>query len=189
VTFLKKGETLLGVPGGYVTVFQQGIGMRVVLWQALGRIGVKTMSTIQQGSTIPSAAENDDKKEISRRIETAINPVAMNKPDGYGSSETDCGDRIEFSIKVKENVVVEASFEMRGCNFTLDVARASAALVRGKTIREARKATEPEEIDRSLGGLPEHNFHCAEMASDAMAAALRDAAMHVRDPWRKLYRR
>ena len=43
-------------------------------------------------------------------------------------------------------------------------------------------------ISDGLDGLPEPNFHCAEMALRALHAAVQDAYRCAREPWKKLYR-
>ncbi len=107
--------------------------------------------------------------------------------DGYGKRESDCDDTIEIYLAVKDSVVTETSFLVRGCVFTLACARAAAALAKGKVVSGARRETSPQAIEKALGGLPPDNFHAAELASGAMADALEDAAFNAREPWRKIY--
>ncbi len=109
------------------------------------------------------------------------------KPDGYGKQVTECGDTIEIFLTVADGIVADATFEMHGCGFTLACARAVTALAHGKALIDVKEATTPEEIDRILGGLPEHNKHCADLASEAMASAVQSAFTTKREPWRKLY--
>jgi len=114
-------------------------------------------------------------------------PIA--NPDGHGRSETECGDSIEIFLALDAGIVTRAGYRIEGCAFTLVCGRAAAELARGKTLAEARRATRPEEIEAALGGLPEGNRHCAELASEAVAEALIDAAANMREPWKKHYRR
>jgi NifU-like protein involved in Fe-S cluster formation len=111
------------------------------------------------------------------------------EPDGYGRSESDCGDTVEIFVVLDAGVVAEAGYRIQGCAFTLVCGRAAADIVRGKTIAEARRTTRPEHIEAALGGLPEANRHCAELASNAVSEALVDAAANMQEPWKKHYRR
>ena len=115
--------------------------------------------------------------------------LPMAEPDGQGRCESDCGDVVEIFVAVDAGVVTEAGYRIQGCAFTLVCGRAAAELVRGKTLAEARRATRPEQIDAALGGLPEANRHCAELASNAVSEALVDAAANMQEPWKKHYRR
>ena len=53
---------------------------------------------------------------------------------------------------------------------------------------EATLRLTAQDIAEGLDGLPEHNFHCAEMALRALHAAVHDAYRCGREPWKKLYR-
>jgi nitrogen fixation protein NifU and related proteins len=115
--------------------------------------------------------------------------IPMNEPDGYGQCESECGDSVEIFIALDAGVVTDAGYRIQGCAFTLICGRAAASLLRGKTLAEARRTTRPEDIEAALGGLPEANRHCAELASKAVSEALVDAAANMREPWKKHYRR
>jgi NifU-like protein involved in Fe-S cluster formation len=84
--------------------------------------------------------------------------------------------------------VVTVELDVIGCQYTVICARAVCLLAGGKTLAQARRDTTFEAIIAAIENLPEHNHHCATMASQAFADALTEAAMSRRDPWRKLYR-
>ena len=113
----------------------------------------------------------------------------MANPDGYGRCESECGDAVEIFVALDAGVVTDAGYRVSGCAFTLVCGRAAASLLRGKTLAEARRTTRPEDIEAALGGLPEANRHCAELASNAVSEALVDAAANMQEPWKKHYRR
>jgi nitrogen fixation NifU-like protein len=108
--------------------------------------------------------------------------------DGRGKRSSDCGDTIEFFLNIKNDKVTDVRFQINGCNNTLAAARAAAELVHGKPIKEAMRMAAPQEID-AVAMLPEPNKHCANLASDALKDALRNAVVNSREPWRKLYRK
>jgi len=115
--------------------------------------------------------------------------VPGDKPDGYGRVDNECGDSIEFFVRLEGGVVGEVTCGVRGCANVLLCAQTAVLLARGQPLGNARAATAPERILEAAGGaLPEHEQHCAEMASRALAEALADAAASLREPWRRLYR-
>ena len=114
---------------------------------------------------------------------------ALRHPDGVGRRVSDCGDTIEIQIALDKDIIKHVSFTVHGCSFTLVSARAAVALIRGKSLNEARLLATPENIDHALGGLPEHNKHCTELAAEAAWEAMKNAAISAREPWKKLYRK
>jgi nitrogen fixation protein NifU and related proteins len=122
----------------------------------------------------------------SSTLTAASQPIP--NPDGRGWCESECGDLIEIFVRLDAGIVTESGFHIQGCAFTVVCGRVAAALIRGKTISEARRATRPENIEAALGGLPEPNRHCAELAANAVGEALIDAASHMSEPWKKPYR-
>ena len=60
-------------------------------------------------------------------------------------------------------------------------------LADGRTLEDALRLT-AQDIADGLDGLPEHNFHCAELALRALQGAVQDAYRCAREPWKRLYR-
>ena len=108
--------------------------------------------------------------------------------DGYGRDMSDCGDLIEFYLNINGDIVTTVTCRARGCQNTHTSARAAGMLVKNQSIQNAMKLASPENIN-DLVKLPEPNRHCADLASNAMKTALKDAASNAREPWRKLYRK
>ena len=109
--------------------------------------------------------------------------------DGYGRAASDCGDTIELFLKMRDGVIDAARFEISGCSNTLACARAVVALIKDRALGDARRASAAERIVEALPDLPEAARHCADVASAAATAAIGDAAVHQREPWRALYRK
>ncbi len=108
--------------------------------------------------------------------------------DGYGRDMSDCGDLIEFYLNIENDLVSNVTCRVRGCNNAKISARAAGMLVKNQSIQNAMKLASPETIN-DLAKLPEPNRHCADLASNAMKTALKNAASNAREPWRKLYRK
>jgi nitrogen fixation protein NifU and related proteins len=113
----------------------------------------------------------------------------VRKADGHGAAASECGDRVEFFLTVEAGTVEDARADAEGCANTIVCARTACLLVRGKTLAEARRAASAQGLTEALGGLPSELEHLARFVAGAMAAALDDAILVMREPWRKHYRR
>jgi nitrogen fixation protein NifU and related proteins len=82
-----------------------------------------------------------------------------------------CGDTMRLSVRIEKTRIVEARFKAQGCVASIAAGSMLTDLVSGKSIDEAREIT-AEQISDSLGGLPSASFHAAQLAMDALIAAL-----------------
>ena len=134
---------------------------------------------------------NDLKKIYSQKvIDHWINPKnwgIMNEADGYGKITGPCGDTMEFSIKVKDNVITHCTFDTDGCGTTIACASIATELVIGLTLNEARLIDQAFMLD-NCGGLPDESKHCALLAADTLQRTIDDAVSHKSQPWKKFYR-
>ena len=86
-----------------------------------------------------------------------------------------CCDRIRFSIATDGERVTEAGFEADGCGSATAAGSAAVTLARGRGLLEAARIG-AEVIAEELGGLSPGKVHAAELAADALARALGEAA-------------
>ena len=97
---------------------------------------------------------------------------SLEQPDARGgASREGCGDTLEIFLMEEDGRIRSASFETNGCLYTVACANAALTLIEGKTIGEAASIT-PREIADYLETLPEEEFHCAELAVEALRNAL-----------------
>jgi nitrogen fixation NifU-like protein len=82
-----------------------------------------------------------------------------------------CGDVLRFTFKISGDRIVRAQFKAKGCVATIACASALTELVAGKTLKEARKLRRAELI-ACVGELPQASIHAAQLALDALLAAL-----------------
>ncbi len=132
------------------------------------------------------------RKEYSEAvIERWMNPRNQGKlehPDGYGKVTGSCGDTIEIFLRMKGNIISECRWLTDGCGATISCATMATELAQGKTFTKALASVSTDEIVRQLGGLPESNLHCAQLASQALRSALADCLHQKKSPWKKPYR-
>ena len=97
-------------------------------------------------------------------------------PDGHARLTGECGDTVEFFLKVRNGKVEEAAFTIDGCIPAYASVAAAAEMARGRTLRECLGIHQSAIADY-LGGMPEEDRHCALLAARALQKALRQAAV------------
>ena len=112
----------------------------------------------------------------------------MKNYDGYSEKITSsCGDSMWVWLKVKDNVIQNATYVTDICIGAVSSGSMLTEMVKGKRITEALRIS-PDDILRALGGLPENFVHCAVLAEMALKAAIRDYIAYKAAPWERLYR-
>jgi len=95
-------------------------------------------------------------------------------PDAHAIAEIEnpvCGDVIRLSMKFDAGLIAEIRFKAKGCVPAMACGSALTEIVAGKTAGEARKVTK-EDLAHAVGGLPQASSHAAQLALDALSAAL-----------------
>jgi nitrogen fixation NifU-like protein len=82
-----------------------------------------------------------------------------------------CGDVLRLSLKSRAGRITQAQFKAKGCVAAIACGSALTELVVGKTLPEARSLRR-EEVSSAVGGLPQASTHAAQLALDALSAAL-----------------
>ncbi|MGB9005447.1 MAG: iron-sulfur cluster assembly scaffold protein [Candidatus Aminicenantales bacterium] len=113
----------------------------------------------------------------------------METPDGYAKIKGPCGDTMEMFLKVKDDKVTECAFQTDGCGTTIVCGSVATELASGKSFAEALGAVSAAGILKILGGLPEENVHCAQLAAETLRRALADHLYQKSTPWKKNYRK
>jgi len=96
-------------------------------------------------------------------------------PDADATAEIEnpaCGDVLRLSLKSTEGRITEARFKARGCVAAIACGSALTELVVGKTPDQAEDLRR-EDVIAALGSLPQASTHAAQLALDALSAALR----------------
>jgi len=114
---------------------------------------------------------------------------SLENPDGYARVQGTCGDTMEMFVKIKDETIVECSFQTDGCGTTIVCGSAATELAAGKSFLEALGAVSAAEILRVLGGLPESSVHCAQLAAETLRRAMADYLYRKNEPWKKNYRK
>ena len=140
-------------------------------------------------------------EEVERDILVTYGPIVLDhwkhprnlglleNPDGYSSVKGTCGDTMEMSVRVDKDIVVACGFQTDGCGTTMVCGSAASWLATNRTFIEALGAVTSRRILEVLGGLPEADVHCAELAAEMLRRALADYLANKNAPWKSHYRK
>ena len=128
-------------------------------------------------------------QEIDKYRVTPPHLGTIETPDGHARVTGRCGDTMEMFLKMKDDVILQCTFQTDGCGTTIACGSVATELARGKTFTLALASVSAGEILKKLGGLPEEDVHCAQLAAETLRRALADYLYQKRSPWKKHYRR
>ncbi|MBW1764844.1 MAG: iron-sulfur cluster assembly scaffold protein [Deltaproteobacteria bacterium] len=95
----------------------------------------------------------------------------MEDADGFAYRTGSCGESMGIYLKFINQLVEKASYVTDGCASSNICGSFTAEMAIGKSPDELLGIT-PDEITKKAGGLPDHDRHCAELASGVLQAAL-----------------
>jgi nitrogen fixation NifU-like protein len=124
-------------------------------------------------------------------IDHAQNPRnvgSIENADGVAMVTGPCGDTMEIWLRMREEVIKEATFWTDGCGTTIASGSMVTELAKGKTIREAMRISQKDVLD-ALGGLTEESQHCALLAASTLKEAVKDYVAYRNEPWKRAYQR
>ena len=123
-------------------------------------------------------------------INHAMNPrniATMEGADGYARFTGPCGDTMEIFLKIRDDMIAEATFLTDGCGTSIASGSMVTELTKGRRVQEAYRISQKDVLE-NLGGLPEEDEHCALLAASTMRLAVHDYLCSKNQPWKKIYR-
>lgn len=124
-------------------------------------------------------------------IDHAQNPRnvgSIPEADGFAKITGPCGDTMAIWLRVRGNVVEEATFWTDGCGATIAAGSMVTELARAKSIADVLRITQ-DTVLQALGGLPEESAHCALLAANTIKEAVKDYLSTKNEPWKRAYRK
>jgi len=120
----------------------------------------------------------EDMKRVysEKTIDHFLNPRNLGEipaPDGVGKITGLHGNTMEIYLKVRDGMVMNASFWTDGCGTAIASGSMVTELAKGKSVLEAQKITQQDILD-ALGGLPEDSLHNALLAANTLKEAIKD---------------
>jgi NifU-like protein involved in Fe-S cluster formation len=104
-------------------------------------------------------------------LDQNLNLGKMEDPSVSEKHQGACGDILFLFLKIKEDIIQEASYEYIGCAGLQVCASAVTELVRGRTPDQAR-GIEAADIINYLESIPQRKYECAEIARDTLRKAI-----------------
>ena len=124
-------------------------------------------------------------------VEHSLNPQNvgdLEDADGFARVTGPCGDTMEMFLTMKDGVVQQCTFQTDGCGPTIACGSVATELAQKKSYTQALGSVSADEILKHLGGLPEEDVHCAQLAAETLRRALADYSYQKKAPWKKNYR-
>ncbi len=120
--------------------------------------------------------EEEIKRYNKYIVELLQNPKNWGKPKDdeisvWHAYEGSCGDTMQFFLKINEGIIEKANFITDGCGATVAAGSQTTMLIEGRTLEFAENLT-PNDIEDTLGGLPDDHKHCAELAAITLQRAI-----------------
>jgi nitrogen fixation protein NifU and related proteins len=110
--------------------------------------------------------------QLLDHFENPRNPGEVPNADAVAEIENPaCGDVLRLSLKIQFERIAEIRFKAKGCVPSMACASALTELVNGQTV-SATRALKRETLIAAVGGLPQASTHAAQLALDALHAAL-----------------
>ena len=136
-------------------------------------------------------------EQLKRRYSQTVidlwqNPKNFHKidmPDGYARVQGSCGDIMEMFVNLRDETISACSFFTDGCGTTIACGSMATELAKDKSFTEALAVVSTDSILKQLGGLPEEDVHCAQLASETLRRALADFLYKKQQAWKKHYRK
>ena len=113
-------------------------------------------------------------EKVMEAFRNPKNVGEIENPDGIGTvGNATCGDIMQITLRIKDNVIVDAKFKTFGCAAAIATSSTATEMVKGMTIEEALKLTNKRVIEE-LGELPPQKIHCSVLAEEAIQKAIED---------------
>ncbi len=94
--------------------------------------------------------------------------------DGVGKvGNASCGDIMEISLKIDNDIITDAKFRTFGCAAAIASSSVATQMVIGKTLDEALEIKNKDVVE-TLQGLPPHKIHCSVLAEEEIKKAVED---------------
>ena len=113
-------------------------------------------------------------EKVMEAFKNPKNVGEIENPSGIGTvGNASCGDIMQISLKIENDIIVDAKFKTFGCAAAIATASIATDMVIGKTIEEALEIKNADVV-AVLGGLPPQKIHCSVLAEEAIHAAVED---------------
>lgn len=113
-------------------------------------------------------------EKVMEAFKNPKNVGEIENPSGIGTvGNASCGDIMQISLKIENNIIVDAKFKTFGCAAAIATSSTATDMIIGMTVEEALQVTNKKVVE-CLGGLPSQKIHCSVLAEEAIKKAIED---------------
>ena len=113
-------------------------------------------------------------EKVMQAFKNPKNVGEVENYDGIGTvGNASCGDIMQITIKVENNIITDAKFKTFGCAAAVATSSTATDMIIGMTIEEALTVTNKKVVE-TLEGLPPQKIHCSVLAEEAIKKAIED---------------
>ena len=113
-------------------------------------------------------------EKVMKAFSNPQNVGEIENADGIGKvGNASCGDIMQISLKIENDIIVDAKFKTFGCAAAIATSSTATQMVIGMSIDEALLLTNKKVVE-ALEGLPPQKLHCSVLAEEAIKAAIED---------------
>ena len=120
---------------------------------------------------IEKKEEKTYSREVIKQYRNPKNFRSIENPNTIGEIKGPCGDTMRIMLKIKDEIITDASFWTNGCGASIACGNKLTSMIIDKKINFAEKITEIE-LEKKLQGLPEEHKHCALLATNTLKKAV-----------------
>ena len=113
-------------------------------------------------------------EKVMEAFKNPKNVGEIENASGVGTvGNASCGDIMQISLKIENDIIVDAKFKTFGCAAAIATSSTATDMIIGMTVEEALKITNKKVVE-CLGGLPSQKIHCSVLAEEAIKKAIED---------------
>ena len=113
-------------------------------------------------------------EKVMEAFKNPKNVGEIENASGVGTvGNASCGDIMQISLKIENDVILDAKFKTFGCAAAIATSSTATDMIIGMTVDEALQVTNKKVVE-CLGGLPSQKIHCSVLAEEAIKKAIED---------------
>ena len=94
-------------------------------------------------------------------------------PDHVAEMTGTCGDTMKIFLKIKDNIIVDATYQVLGCPGAVASAMAIVDLIKMKSIDFAKTITDGD-VFKKLEDIPAKKHHCIQLSVKTLHKAIEE---------------
>lgn len=111
-------------------------------------------------------------EKVMEAFRNPKNVGEIENASGVGTvGNASCGDIMQISLKIENDIIVDAKFKTFGCAAAIATSSTATDMIIGMTIEQALQVTNKKVVE-CLGGLPSQKIHCSVLAEEAIRKAI-----------------